>query len=322
MDAPTPPPPPPAHAPPPPASGQAPPPPPSPPRSSTPRDESVQARVERIEIPFNQYGVDPYGISKRYLAAGYAALALLYKRYFSVKVHGIQHVPARGRAMLIGNHSGGVALDGAMVIASCFFEMEPPRLAQGMAEKFINRIPFASMWASRTGQFTGVPEIAERLLREGRLLMVFPEGARGTAKLWKERYSLVEFGTGFMRLAMKTQTPIVPFGFVGGADAIPTVANLYALGRLVGVPYVPVTPWLVALPRPTALEVVYGEPLEFSGTGDEDDEVIVRHVELVKARIAELIERARKARHARVSGLGGLPGASALGLLSSLAGRR
>ena len=270
--------------------------------AAPPTDDSIRARVDRIELPFNSYGVDPYGISKWHLTAGFTALAFLYRRYFSVRCHGIEHVPARGRGMLVGNHSGGVALDGAMVLASCFLEKEPPRLAQGMAEKFINRFPFASVWASRSGQFTGLPETAERLLNDDRLLMVFPEGARGTAKLFKERHSLVDFGTGFMRLALKTRSPVVPFGFVGGGEAIPTIANLYALGRLVGVPYIPVTPWLVALPRPTALEVHYGEPMTFQGTGNEDDEVIGRMVEQVKARIHDLIARGRKTRHARAGG--------------------
>ena len=273
--------------------------------SAPPKDESIRARVDRIELPFNSYGVDPYGISKSYLTPGYTVLAFLYRRYFNVRCHGIEHVPAKGRAMIVGNHSGGVALDGAMVLASCFLEKEPPRLAQGMAEKFINRFPFASIWASRSGQFTGLPETAERLLNDDRLLMVFPEGSRGTAKLYKERHSLVEFGTGFMRLALKTKSPVVPFGFVGGGEAIPTIANLYALGRLVGVPYIPVTPWLVALPRPTALEVHYGEPMTFQGTGNEDDEVICRFVDQVKARIQELIARGRKTRDARVSLVGG-----------------
>jgi len=269
--------------------------------AAPPRDESIRARVDRIQLPFNGYGVDPYGISKSHLAAGFAALSFLYRSYFSVGCHGIEHVPARGRAMLVGNHSGGVALDGAMVLASCFLEKDPPRLAQGMAEKFINRIPFASSWASRCGQFTGLPETAERLLNDDRLLMVFPEGSRGTAKLYRERHTLVDFGTGFMRLALKTKTPVIPFGFVGGGEAIPTIMNLYALGRLVGVPYIPVTPWLVTLPRPTLLEVIYGEAMEFSGSGNEDDEVIGRYVDQVKARITTLIERGRKVRHARLS---------------------
>ena len=263
--------------------------------------DDVADRVSRLELPFDRAGVDPFGISKWHLTQAYRALGLLYKRYFRVRSHGTANIPARGRAMLVGNHSGGVALDGAMVIASAFFDLEPPRLAQGMAEKFINRLPFASMWSSRCGHFTGVPEMAARLLEDDRLLMVFPEGARGTAKLHKERWSLVDFGTGFMRLALKTKTPIVPFGFIGGGDAIPTFTNLYKLGRLVGVPYIPVTPWLFTIPRPVKLEVHYGEPLVFSGTGSEDDSQIEAHVEVVKASIAALIEKGRDSRRGAIA---------------------
>lgn len=257
------------------------------------RDEAVSALVERLELPFNQYGVDPYGISKKHLAIGFSILAFLYRRYFRVKAVGIEHVPKRGRAMLVGNHSGGYALDGAMVLTSMMLEMDPPRLAQGMVEKFLNELPVSSLWSSRMGQLTGLPEHAERLLNDERLLMVFPEGAKGTAKLFKERYSLVEFGTGFIRLALKTKTPIVPLGFVGGADAVPTIHNSATLGKLLGVPYVPVTPYGLAAPLPAKLVVHYGEPMHFTGTGDEEDAVVKRYVEQVKERIAQLIEAAR-----------------------------
>jgi 1-acyl-sn-glycerol-3-phosphate acyltransferase len=259
-------------------------------------DEEVRERVGRIEIPFNACGVDPYGIAQGDLARLYTLLGFFYRRYFRVRAYGVDHVPARGRAMLVGNHSGGVAVDGAMVVASMFFEREPPRLAQGMAEKFINTLPFFSQWTSRCGHFTGLPEHAHRLLEDERLLVVFPEGARGTAKLFKDRHSLVHFGSGFVRLALQTRSPIVPFAFLGGGEAIPTVMNSYALGKLMGAPYVPITPYLLALPLPVRLEVHYGEPLVFSGTGAEDDEVIQGYVDRVKARIAELIEIGRRNR--------------------------
>ena len=87
-----------------------------------------------------------------------------------------------------------------MVLTSMLLEMDPPRMAHAMADKFINRLPIASTWSNRTGQFTGLPEHAERLLADERLLIVFPEGHLGTAKLYPERYSLVNFGTGFVRL--------------------------------------------------------------------------------------------------------------------------
>lgn len=262
-------------------------------------DPKVMERIRRLEIPFDRHGVDPFGISRIHLARFYTMLGLLYRRYFDVTVSGIDHVPARGRAMLVGNHSGGVALDGAMVLASLFFDMEPPRLGHGMAEKFLNRVPFASQWSSRLGHLTGLPEHAVTLLEAERLLMVFPEGARGTAKLYGERNSLVDFGTGFVRLALKAKAPIIPFAFVGGGEAIPTVVNLVRLGRLVGVPYIPLTPWLLPVPRRTSLEVYYDAPIVLEGTGNEEDEVIFGHVDKVKGRIAALIEAGVKIRRGR-----------------------
>jgi 1-acyl-sn-glycerol-3-phosphate acyltransferase len=256
----------------------------------------VNERLSRLEIPWNRYGTDPYGVSRRHLALALKGLGLFYRYYFGVRAFGLHHVPPRGRGMLIGNHSGGIAVDGAMVIASCFFDLEPPRLAQGMVEKFMNEVPFASLWTSRTGQFTGLPEHAIRLLEDDRLLLVFPEGARGTAKLYRERHSLVNFGTGFMRLALRTKTPIIPFGFLGGGEAIPTIVNLYGIGKRFGVPYVPITPYGAAIPLPVRLQIHYGPPMIFSGNGTEEDEVIEGYVEEVKRTIAQLIEQGRQKR--------------------------
>lgn len=257
----------------------------------------IMERVKRLELPFNDYGLDPFGVSQKHLATFFTMLDWFYSRYLGVTTHGIDHIPERGRVMLVGNHSGGVALDGGMVLASLMLEMQTPRLGHGMAEKFLNTTPFASQWLNRVGQFTGLPEHALRLLEADRVLMVFPEGARGTAKLYKERLSLVRFGTGFIRLALQTGTPIVPFAFIGGGEAIPTIRNLYTLGKLVGAPYVPVTPYFLPLPRPVPCELYYSEPMVFEGTGNEDDETIEVYVEQVRARIASLIELGWHNRH-------------------------
>lgn len=273
--------------------------------------DEIRARVEHLELPFNREGFDKYGISKKHLTIFFTALGWMYRNYFRVRTQGIEHVPKRGRAMLVGNHSGGYAVDGAMVIASMFLEMDPPRLAQGMAEKFLNELPISSQWLSRTGQLTGLPEHATRLLEDDRLLMVFPEGARGTAKLYKDRWSLVGFGTGFIRLALQTKTPIVPLAFIGGGDVMPTIMNLYAIGKLVGAPYIPVTPYLLPVPLPRACEILYGEPMLFEGDGNEDDEKIEGLVRQVKDRVASLIDEGRAHRDGPRSlerGVGGTGG--------------
>ena len=259
-------------------------------------DDEVRARVERLELPWSEFGTDPYGISKRHLRRAFSLMRPIYKHYFKVQTHGLEHIPHSGRAMLIGNHSGGIALDGAITIAACFFELEPPRLAQAMTDRFVNQSPFSSLWSNRLGHFTGLPEHALRLLEEDRLLLVFPEGAKGTAKLFNQRYDLVDFGTGFMRLAMRAKSPIVPFAFLGGGEAIPTVHNSKRLGQLIGAPYVPITPYLLTLPLPVQLDLHVSEPMVFEGSGNEDDKVVQDCVDKVKARIAGLIDAGYKKR--------------------------
>ncbi len=253
-------------------------------------DDEVMDRVRRLELPWNRYGIDPFGISQEHLAVFFSSLGFLYKRYFTVRTYGIDNVPNRGRAMIVGNHSGGVAVDGAMILVSLLMEKEPPRLGQGMAEKFLNQVPVASLWTNRVGQFTGLPEHAARLLEDERLLMVFPEGARGTAKLYPDRHSLVRFGTGFMRLALQTGSPIIPTAFIGGGEAIPTIHNSKTLGKLVGAPYVPFTPYVLPVPRPVHCEIYYGEPMHFEGDGTEEDDLILDYVAQVKTQIGRLIE--------------------------------
>jgi len=259
----------------------------------------IDARLERIDLGFNAHGFDPYGVSRSSLAAGLRVMGWLYRHYFTVRCRGIEHIPPRGRVILVGNHSGGYAIDAGMVIAACFLELEPPRLAHSMADRFINRIPFLSQLASRTGQITGLPQHALQLLRDDRVLLVFPEGTRGTQKLFWNRYSLGQFGTGFLRLALRTGSPIVPFAYLGGGEAVPTIANLTFLGKLIGVPYIPVTPYLLPLPLPVGAELRFGAPLRFSGTGEESQPAIQAQVDLVKAAIADLIAHGLGERESR-----------------------
>jgi 1-acyl-sn-glycerol-3-phosphate acyltransferase len=244
-------------------------------------DPEVEQRVRRIEIPFNRYGYDPYGVSRKHLTWFYSLLKFFYRSYFRVKTHGIENVPARGRAMLIGNHSGSLPVDGGMVLASLLLEHDPPRHVHGMVEKFAESWPFVSEWFNRIGQF---------------MLMVFPEGARGTGKLYKDRYKLVRFGTGFMRLALQSQSPIVPFAFIGGEEALPAMFHLDFLAKMVGAPYWPVPPHIVPVPLPVPCELYYGEPMTFEGDGTEPDEVIEEYVGQVRQRIRELIAKGLESR--------------------------
>ena len=102
---------------------------------------SVQERLDDLDLDFNVYGYDPVGISREHLGVFYSMLGFFYKQYFRVQTTGLEHIPPTGRAMLIGNHSGSVPADGGMVMASLFFDLNPPRYVHGMVEKFAQTLP-------------------------------------------------------------------------------------------------------------------------------------------------------------------------------------
>jgi 1-acyl-sn-glycerol-3-phosphate acyltransferase len=261
---------------------------------------SVSERIEHIDLPFGELGFDRFGISKRHLGLFYSLLEPLYRHYFKVEVSGIEHIPKTGRGMLIGNHSGGIPVDAGMLFASVFFELDPPRHAHGMVEKFAQNLPFLSPLFSRIGQFTGLPEHAIQILEAERLLLAFPEGVRGTGKLFSERYQLERFGTGFMRIALQTKSPIVPFAFVGGEEAMPVIYHAQPIADLIGVPYIPIPKHIIPVPKPEYCEILYGEPLYFEGSGNERDPIIQGYVDQVKQVIADLIVVGRQRREQRI----------------------
>lgn len=261
--------------------------------------EDFQARLARVPTTLGDSGVDAFGFDPEWARFALAGCAFLHKKYFRTEVFGAKNVPA-GNVLLISNHSGQLPLDGAVIGASMFMDVEPPRFIRAMVEKWTQTLPFVSLAFSRVGQVVGVPDNARRLLESGEALLVFPEGARGISKTFDKRYQLTDFGLGFMRLAMETKTPVVPIAVIGAEEQYVSVANLERVARLVGAPALPLLPQLALpggfLPLPTRYRLYYGEPMRFDGDPDDDDAVIEEKVWLVKATIQSMLNRGVKAR--------------------------
>jgi len=249
----------------------------------------LEARLARLVAPQNEYGVDPFGLELDFAKAAIAPMLWLYKNYFRVQTHGVTQVPA-GKVMLISNHSGQLPLDAAMIAMSLLVEGEPPRVVRAMVEKWAPTLPFVAPFFARIGQVVGTPENCRRLLAAGETIMVFPEGVRGLNKTYDKRYQLQEFGTGFMRLALETQTPIVPVAVVGAEEQAPAFFDFKAAARLIGFPSLPITPTLVPLPLPVKYHLWFGEPMRFLGRPDDDDAELDGKVLEVKERIAGLLQ--------------------------------
>ena len=256
--------------------------------------ESFERRIARVPLNLGRSGVDAFGLDPVWTKYALAATAYLHRRYFRTEVFGAKTVPP-GRVLLISNHSGQVPIDGALIGASMFMDAEPPRFIRAMVEKWSQTLPFVSLLFSRVGQVVGVPENAKRLLEQDEVLLVFPEGARGISKTFDKRYQLVDFGLGFMRLAMETKTPIVPVAVIGGEEQYISVGNVEPLARLFRMPAFPVMPQLLlpggALPLPTRYRIHFGEAMHFTGDADDDDSVIEEKVWLVRATIQSMINR-------------------------------
>jgi 1-acyl-sn-glycerol-3-phosphate acyltransferase len=256
-------------------------------------------RLRRVPIPLGTAGVDPFGLDPSWAKYAVGVAAFFHRFYFRTDVFGIDNVPS-GRVLLISNHSGQLPIDGLLIGAAMFLDAEPPRLIRSMVEKWTQTLPFVSTAFSRVGQVVGVPENARRLLDLGEVLLVFPEGTRGISKRFQERYQLTEFGLGFLRLALETNTPIVPVAVIGGEEQYISIGNLGTVAKALGMPTFPLIPQVFVpggqLPLPTKYRIYFGEPMKFEGDDDDDDAVIEEKVAKVKSTIQSMLNRGLKER--------------------------
>ena len=221
----------------------------------------------------------------------------LYRYWFRVEVEGIEHVPSEGGALLVSNHAGALPPDAAMIAKAIKEEHPHPRPLNITVEHFFKGYPGFSMLIPKIGCVAAHPANVNRLLfDEQQLVLVFPEGRKGTEKLYKDRYKLRRFGRGgFVEAAMRARTPIVPVCVVGAEEAAPIFAHIKPLQRLTGFLYFPITP---TFPHggllgmlgylPAKFKIRFLEPMHFEEEGMHEDKALVQTVaHEVRARIQE-----------------------------------
>jgi 1-acyl-sn-glycerol-3-phosphate acyltransferase len=254
----------------------------------------------RIGMRNRSEDVDEFGLDPTYEERILPIFDFLYKRYFRIETFGIEHIPNEGRCIVVANHAGTLPLDGPMLRTACRLTHPGARELRWLAEDFIFYLPFVGAFMNRIGAVRACQENAERLLGKEALLAVFPEGVQGIRKLYKDRYQLQRFGRGgFIRLCLRTQTPLVPCAVVGAEEASPMVYRIEYLSKALGLPYLPITPTFPALgpigllPAPSKWRIYFGEPMRFDGYGPgaADDHVLVgRLAERVRAAIQGMLD--------------------------------
>ncbi|MBA2625449.1 MAG: acyltransferase family protein [Acidimicrobiia bacterium] len=196
---------------------------------------------EDVEHDPRSGDVDEWGRSERIREIARRIYDPLYRRWFRAEWEGLEHLPTDGGALLVANHAAAIPSDAPVIMHG--IETEVGRPVYGLGDHMFKQVPVVGTFWSRLGGVVAHPDNAYRLLREQRqLLLVFPEGSKGPAKPYSERYRLRRFGRGgFVQIAMRAGVPVVPIAVVGAEESMPIVANLAPLARLLGTPYFPVT---------------------------------------------------------------------------------
>lgn len=235
------------------------------------------------------YGYDAWGFNKKGILPFIDYGKFFYEKYFRVKTIGTGNIPSSGRVLIIGNHTGQLPVDAILLGYALFTNKEAPRAPKGMYEKFIPSLPFFSHWFSMWGGTLGDPENCERMLSNEEAIIVFPEGARGISKPTSKKYQLQRFGNGFMHLALKTGTPILPVGIAGCEEIMYNFGNLDKLQQWLRFPKAPI---LFPFIFPSKVVINFGELMHFNGDVDTlKEHEIEEKVNIVKARIHELTQQ-------------------------------
>ena len=237
-------------------------------------------RSERIEGIFDRTLVDFY-----------------YRYWFRAEVEGIENVPASGGTLLVSNHSGALPPDATMIGKAIKEEHPHPRQLNITVEHFFKGYPGFSMLLPKIGCVAAHPANVHRLLQdEQQLVVVFPEGRKGTEKLYKERYKLRRFGRGgFVEAAMRARAPIVPVCVVGAEEAAPIFAHINFMQKISRLIYFPLTP---TFPHggplgmlgylPAKFKIRFLEPIYFDDPGmDKDKSLVQTYAQEIRARIQE-----------------------------------
>jgi 1-acyl-sn-glycerol-3-phosphate acyltransferase len=268
-------------------------------RAATGLPRSLREAVERMARRMRgDYREDEWGFDEEFAEAAYPLFEFLYDMWWRVTATGVRNIPSHGRAMLVANHAGSLfPFDASMMTVAVMKQHPLPRWPRFMVLNWAFELPFVSAFMRRVGGVPANPDNAAGLLERDQVVMAFPEGVRGTGKPFSERYRLQRFGRGgFVEVALRTGSPIVPVAVVGSEEIYPKIAESTAIARLIGAPFFPITPTFPALgplgliPLPSRWRIEFCEPLDLADhppEAAEDRRLVFELSEMVRETIQQ-----------------------------------
>jgi 1-acyl-sn-glycerol-3-phosphate acyltransferase len=251
-----------------------------------------------------EYEVDEFGFDRELTDKVLLELIRpLYRRWFRVETVGMRNVPDDSGALIVANHSGTVPLDGLMLQVALHDDHPERRAIRLLGADLVYKLPVLGHLSRKTGHTLACREDADRLLRKGELVGVFPEGFKGVGKPFSERYKLRRFGRGgFVASAIRAGVPIVPCSIVGAEEIYPKIGELRFLARTLGLPYLPITPlfpWfglLGLVPLPSKWMIGFGEPIrtdQFDPSEADDPMLVFNLTDQIREVIQQQLDELR-----------------------------
>jgi 1-acyl-sn-glycerol-3-phosphate acyltransferase len=268
--------------------------------------DALRRRLSAVGMSERSGEVDEFGMDEVVLARFRPVLELLYERWWRVAATGLDGLPRGEPCLFVANRSGILPYDGLMIAEAVARHHPAGERPRFLVADWLITLPFAQSTLSRIGGVRACRENAERLLRAGRSVIAFPEGIKGAAKPFRDRYRLQRFGRGgTIRLALESGVPLIPVAVIGAEETHPVLFKIETLARAVGLPFVPVTPtfpWLGPLgllPLPSKWEIRFGTPMlteHLDRDAAADELLISRMTEELRTEIRRLIEVGLEAR--------------------------
>ena len=234
----------------------------------------------------------------------------LYARYFRSEVSGFDRVPEKGPFLVVGNHSGGQAPPDIPILLTAWWrERGDDEPIYALFHSFFLALPGMGPLMAKAGAIEAGTEGAEAILDEGAILIVYPGGDHEVFRPWGER-NRIDFGgrRGLVRLALRTQVPVVPAVSIGAHETVVVLARGEGLARwlrldrlfrvkvmplVFGPPFGVVPGAIPTFPLPSKITVELLEPIDWSTrygpeAADDEDVVSACYDELVEVMQAAL----------------------------------
>lgn len=235
----------------------------------------------------------------------------LGRYYFRLEVEGVENLPARGGALLVGNHNGGlVAMEPFFTATAVWDRFGPERAVYALGHDFLFDDPMLRRYAQRLGVLRAGRESARRALDAGHFVLVYPGGDLDAFRPFRDRGKIVLGGrTGFVKLALRAGVPIIPVVTAGAheqlivlsrGDHAARLLHMHEWARTAVLPIILAIPWGVTIgfvpyvPLPTQTTIAIGEPITWPHLTPEaadDPDAVAGAYEDVRTRMQATLDR-------------------------------